>query len=365
MSLHLDPITKTMLKADRDHPTRKNTRNIIMMGRELLEVKKFVNSNGRREWTKFLRTVLGESNQTYCQKAMYLAKYVIPVDHINSKSATELYQLCNSGFYPKYKHIQKSEAGEQIKTTEKITVKSPFKRTYAGTSPNKDIIENYVVNLGRQYFQEDKVNCMTLTCDRYQMHVDRLFANFAKKVYVLERKTDKMEFIRDQASKCPYNLSGKVSLIPLDASEFTLNDCQFMDLDIGGSIANNISAIRNHAFRQHHRDKNINVFAFSFSSRGGPYENSETNFTNLKSILHVFDVELIGFDAVKGGFGKGVEMPGSVHENAIKGDKNRYCKKHTVNYKAKYDSTQIYELVYFTYSDTSAPMGHMVITYRY
>ncbi len=369
MEKQLSNTIKTMLHSDRNHPTRTNTRNIIMLGRELLKTKQVVNSNGRREWTKFVREVLGESNQTYCQKAMYLAKYVIPPDHIKTKTATELYKLCTTGFYPMYKHIQK-EMDEKVSLSEKVELKqtvvveSPFEHTYVDNRPNKDIVENFVVNLGKQYFQ-DKVNCLTLTCDRYQMHIDRLFDSFAKKVYVLERETDKMNFIIQQAQTCPYNLSKKVRFIPLDASDFTLTDCQFMDLDVGGSIATNLNAIKNHAFQQHRRDRRINIFAFSFSPRGGRHENAETNFKNLKSILNCLDIELIGFDNVKGGTGKGVDMPGSVRENTVKNDSNKYCKKHTVNYRAQYDSTTVYDLVYFTYDDGFGPMCHIAIAYKY
>jgi hypothetical protein len=365
MDKQLSTTIKTMLAADRDNPIRKNTVNIIMMGRQLLKTKEVINSGGRREWTAFLKNTLGESNQTYSQKAMYLAKHIIPPDHIKTKSATELYKLCNKGIYPKYEHIQKAEdLTKTIALSEKVKVESPFERTYTGNSPNKDIVENYVVNLGERYLK-DKVNCLTLTCDRYQMHVDRLFDRFAKKVYILERATDKMKYIQEQATTCPYNLSGKVSFIPLDADEFTLTNCRFVDLDISGSIATTVNAIRAHALRQHRRNSRINVFAFTFSSRGGPYENTETNFKNLQAIMDCFDIDLIGFDEMKGDFGKGVKMPGSVHEHARKADHNRYCMKHTVNYKMKNDNTEVYELVYFTYSDTSAPMGHMAIVYKY
>jgi len=232
--------------------------------------------------------------------------------------------------------------------------------------PNKDIVENKMMLTGRRLLSKRRrVNCLTVCCDRYQLHVDRLFKSFAKKVFIVERAEDKLETINAATENCQFHKDGKVKIIPLDANEFTMNNCQFVDLDIDGTLKTNGETIRKHALVQKNDNSHSRkVFAFAFSDR---YKKAVT-FSELHEIFKIFGVFLTGFGGVPGGFGKGKSVPKSINmgqrsKNNPDG-KMRYCKKVEADYTMLTTSVQIEEILYHKYNDGEGPMGHMVISYR-
>ena len=231
--------------------------------------------------------------------------------------------------------------------------------------PNKDIVERKMMISGRRFLKTKRVNCLTVCCDRYKLHVDRLFKSFAKKVFIVERAEDKLKIINEAAKNCRFHKNGKVKIIPLDANDFTLNDCQFMDLDINGTIGTNGETIKKHALAQRNdKTHSRKIFSFAFSAR---YKN-ELTFSELHEIFKIFDIFLIGFGGVPGGFGKGKSVPKSI--NMGPRDKNnpdgklRYCKKVEANYSMLTKNVQIEEILFHKYDDGAGPMGHIVISYR-
>jgi ferredoxin len=233
--------------------------------------------------------------------------------------------------------------------------------------PNKDIVEKKMMITGRRIlgYGNKRVNCLTVCCDRYQLHVERLFKCFAKKVFIVERAEDKLKTINAAAKNCRFHKNGKVKIIPLDADEFTLNDCQFMDLDIDGTLGTSSKTIKKHALTQRNDNNHSRkVFAFAFSGR---YK-TDLTFSELHEILRIFDVFLTGFDGVPGGFGKGKSVPKSVNTSS-RSKKNpdgklRYCKKLGADYTMLTKNVQIEEIIFHKYDDGMGPMGHIVISYR-
>lgn len=369
---NLSETTKKLLHAPKNSPIRSNAKAIYNMGIELKRTRKFVKTmknNGRTAaWGTFVREVFGKRNINIIAKALKISTHEIPNHEFRLQPITQIYHQCNQGFWPETKI--KPVPFALVKSDTAATDEFKQSELFNNDRHNKDIIENFVLNMGRQYLHDQKVDCLTLTCDRYQMHIDRFFETFAKHVYVIERDDKKIELIEEAAKACPHFYDKKVTIFHIDAGEITLPTCQFIDLDIGGAILKNSNIIKRHAKAQYLLDeKETKVFAFSFASRGGRYGSAQKNFEEIKSILSVFNVSLNGFDGVEGGKDTGIDMPGAISSCAKRGQKGqgkkvRSCKKHSVQYNVVSDDINVYDVVYFTYNDGLGPMGHVAISYK-
>lgn len=387
----LSQLSLRMLEVDSKDPLRKDPINMVKLGMDLQELQKVVNeSKSQGQWLKFIDQFFGKDKRPLCYRALSLYRHQIPLeDLIKASSVNTICKNISNGHYRKYINDPRQYWMKTFRVYNETPVttslieptnssrnqklsrqKSKDPNYY--NRPNKDVVENYVVNMGRQYFH-DKVTSLTIVGKRYQKHVNRLFAAFAKNVYILENNPETLKDIKDKMVHCPYhNYDKRVSVVPMDASEITILNCPFIDLDIEGTFPGTTNTIRKHAASQiSSLVESAKIFAFTFASRGGRYSKSEINYDGLKSILECFNIELIGFNGSIGNFGKnlnksgGTDMPGAVKDSAVSGDANMYCKKHIVNCKPmKKSSISVFDIVYFTYNDGQGPMGHMAIAYK-
>jgi hypothetical protein len=385
----LSELSLKMLEVDSKDPIRRNVINNVKLGMDLHALQKIVNKGkSQGTWLKFVDQHFGKDKRPFCYRALALYRHQIPLEDLRRCSASAIYSDISRGIYRKYTNdprqywmktfqmqneipiikegLEKSNDHRYVQKLSRQKSKDP---NY-NDRPNKDIIENYVINMGRQYFQENKVTCLTVVGQRYQKHINRLFASFAQSVYVFENDPKTLKSIREKMVHCPYSTEGRVTVVPLDASEITILDCPFIDLDIEGTFPNVTTTIQKHALAQKasHIDS-PKIFAFTFASRGGRYGSSAINYQGLKDILSCFDVELIGFNGSIGNFGKkvnksgGKKMPGAVIKHGNTDKEIRNCMKHDVNCKPMSKDITIFDIVYFTYNDSQGPMGHMTISY--
>ena len=262
----LSELSLQMLKADSKDPIRREVLNVVKLGMDLQVLQKIVN-NGKAQgvWLKYIEDNFGKSNQSLCARALGLYRHRIPMPAlIAATSASDLYQECTMGYFKKYKHDPRnywmkilrmqnetptlpeakpktSHSQKQKLTRQKSNDPNYYER------PNKDIVENFVINMGRQYFQDNKVNALTIVGKRYQKHVNRLFNAFAQHVYIFEHAPAILKDIKQKSAHCPYSSEGYVTIIPMNADEITILDCPFIDLDIEGTFPNVTDTIRKHA----------------------------------------------------------------------------------------------------------------------
>ncbi len=362
--------TKQLLRSPNNTLLRNDGVLIFKMGLEMRKAKEIVKGTKDKDgyklkWREFIEPLFGTRNVGFIAKAMKISHFNITRSALRDEPLYTLYYQVNKGMWPENPHktlpfTVKSEANPVVArhapVTEEVT------ETYRTGRENKDLVENAVLNMARGFIKR-KVNCLTLCCDRYDLHVNRLFDSFAKKVYIFEQDRDKLIMIYRAAKLCHHYQERKVHVLPVNASELTLNDCEFIDLDIEGSLVKTKDTVIKHAQTQRCQDpqpvNSRRVFSYTFSLR--PFSREKT-VEAMKDVLRTFGVYLQGFDGEKGTYGKGTNVPGAVIRSSRKGGAKN-CKEHTVQYTKGTDSTKVSQIKYFTYDDGHGPMGLMAITY--
>ena len=235
--------------------------------------------------------------------------------------------------------IQKKESYYEEKI---ITAFNPKVRE----NPNKRFIESFFLKIAMNYIPKSR--CLVITGPDYQRHMTNLFDTIASEVYVCEIAKRVFKKILKQVYKCPYYKAGKVKLINCPVQEIMISRCRYIDLDLMGTIKTIGGIISNKLIFQSNTVSGLKAFSFTAGVRKDG--RSEERFIHLYQILKSYlGAELLGFDGVLSGFGKGFKLDGL-----------QAGRKHIPNFK---DSGKIIDSHFFIYRDDT-PMLTCLIIYK-
>jgi len=224
--------------------------------------------------------------------------------------------------------------------------------TQLRANPNKNFVENHFLITVKQYTHGQKINCLSVTGPDYNRHIEKLFSTIAKKVYVVEGKKGVFQKIYNKALVCPNYINGNVDLIKADLLDVIIPDCQYVDLDLMGSLKGQINIITRYMSIQLHYflPETIKFLTFTASTRndGGPSE----RFKILQTIFQNagLNAELEGDEL----FGNKIPMGSQEHTQL------KFCYKH-IPVISNYG--RIIDAQVFTYQDTS-PMLSVLFVYK-
>lgn len=227
--------------------------------------------------------------------------------------------------------------------------------TQSRINPNKNFVENHFLITVKQYTYGQKISCLSVTGPDYNRHIEKLFSTIAKKVYVVEGKKGVFQKIYNEALICPNYINGNVDLIKADLLDVIIPDCQYVDLDLMGSLEGQINIIIWYMSTQllYFLPETIKFLTFTVSTRndGGPSERFEILQTIFQNAG--LNAELEGFygDEL---FGNKIPM-GSQEHTGLK-----FCYKH-IPVISNYG--RIIDAQVFTYQDTS-PMLSVLFVYK-
>jgi hypothetical protein len=249
---------------------------------------------------------------------------------------------------PKKQYIPKGSVG---KSGSKII--NSFTQTRK--NPNKCLVESHIYETVLKYANGQKLNCLVISGPDYQRHIKKLFSTIAEKVYIIEKDKTVFRKIFNKANICPYYIDNKVDIICTDLNDIILPDCQYLDLDLMGSIKSCQEVITKHINNQLHflsPDKmKFLTFTVSMRNDGGEKERFKTlqsifSDSDLKSNLFKFKGDDIFGDKIKLG-----ERDPQFKD---------YCFKLIPIFK---ELGRIVDTQVLTYQDTTAMMS-VLITYK-
>ena len=219
---------------------------------------------------------------------------------------------------------------------------------------NKDFVENHFLTTVKQYIHGQKISCLSVTGPDYNRHIENLFSTVADKVYVVEREKGVFQKIYSEALICPNYINGNVNLIKADLADIIIPDCQYIDLDLMGSIKGEVNIITRCILTQlYFLPDSIKFLTFTVSTRndGGPSE----RFKVLQTIFQDsgLNSELEGFHGGKL-FGNKIPMGSQEHTQL------KFCYKR-IPIISNYGC--VIDVQVFTYQDTT-PMLSILFVYK-
>ena len=216
-------------------------------------------------------------------------------------------------------------------------------------NPNKQFIEDYFINVVKKQLKGELINCFIISGPDYYRHTTKLFDTIANHVMICELKPDIFDVIYKKAQICPSYINNKVSLANCNVDDISPTNCQYLDLDLMGTINNISNSISSQVDKQNNTKLKHLTFTSSIRNDGGKIKRVNV----LKELLYKnFGLKIKEFQGDSKGLGKGIGL-------FNKTEKLNYCLKHIPTIK---EYGRVKDIHIFSYQDKT-PMLSVLVSY--